>query len=70
MKVPRLWGQRKESGGKEEAESFLESLARKEERWQFRGRQGFCKMTFSKFGKANAFFSWGEATSVQISAPV
>lgn len=31
------------------------------------GRQGFCKMTVSKLGKASAFFVWGEDIVLQLS---
>lgn len=30
------------------------------------GRQGFCKVTVSKLGKASAFFVWGEDIVLQL----
>lgn len=70
MEVPRLWGQRKERGRREDAVGSLGRLAPREERLQFRGLgwgQGFCKMAISKLGRVNPFSVWGEATVLQLS---
>lgn len=69
MKVTRVGGQRREravrAGGCSEFLGKAVSEGRKVGFGEL-GRQGFCKMTVSKLGKASAFFVWGEDIVLQL----
>lgn len=69
MEVPRLWGQRKEGGGRKDVMGFLGKAGSKTGKMAVQRLecQASCKTAVSTLGKVSPFFVQGEATVLQVS---